>query len=288
MQKRKHELRTNPIALSVCRLPVRTELWKVQNAQPFFPPVECLFKTNSLERVHEYGIKLNESIVSLNENSATLSSGRTVAIHPKITMLLSPYKWMKGDFGNLGLPMFSDNAKQTHSKLQSHNTAGYVGAILSVALSQSGCQHFPSVFGVYTGTSAEHVLNISDDYEDLSERSWFSSNIGKTFDLRLEEHVGATIEYTRSARVPLELGEDAILDGVEELAPGDGSGAQLPDLTPVFKDEEQPADDESSSDVSTSYIFQIESLPSSFDGSICSDEEEDEPFAVIYSSYAGR
>jgi len=280
MQKRKSELRTNPLALAVCRLPVRTELWNVKNAQPFFPPVECLFKTNSLERVHEYGIKLNESIVSLTENTAVLSSGRTVSVHPKITMLLSPYKWMKGDFGNLGLPMFSDNARQTHAKLQSHNTAGYVGSILSVALSQSGCQHFPSVFGLYTGTSTEHTINISDDYEDLSERSWFSTNIGKTFDLRLDENVGATIEYTRSARLPLDLGEEAVLDGVEELAPGDGGDAHLPDLTPVFKEDAEPENDDSSSDVSTSYIFQIESLPSSFDGSVSLDEEEDdEPFA---------
>jgi hypothetical protein len=277
MQKRKSELRTNPLPLTVAKLPLRKDFLGVSKLQPFFPPLECLFKTGSLENVREYGIKLNESIVSINEE-AVLSSGRTVPFHAKITMLLSPYKWMKGEFGTLGLPMLSESANQTHLKLQSHNTAGYVGSILSVALSQSGCQHFPNVFGVFTGTSAEHTIDISDDYEDLSERPWFSSNLGKTFDLKLDEHVGNAIAYSRSARIPLELGEETVLDGVEVLAPGSGDGAELPKLTPIFKEDEEE-DSETSSEVSTSYIFQIDSMPSSYAESDCSEDEDDEPFA---------
>lgn len=259
---------------------MKSDLWCVTKVQPFFPPIECLFKTNSLERVQEYGIKLKDPLVSLKKDvMATLASGRVQEVHPKITMLLSPFKCMKGEFGTFGLPMLSDHARETQSKLQSHNTAGYVGSILSVALSESGCQHFPEVVGVFTGTALSHSIDISDDYEDLSERPWFSQNIGKTFDLRLDEHSGTHIEYTRSARVGLDLGEEIVLEGVQELDFVEAEG-EAADLTPVFKEEVVDDDDDSSSNVSLSYVFAIESMGSSFDGSVESDDDdEDEPFA---------
>jgi hypothetical protein len=278
-RKQTSELRTNPVGLSVVRTPPKGDLFQLTKMQPFFPPIECLFKTNSLERVHEYGIKLRDPISTIkNDNIGTLASGRVVTVHPKITMLLSPFKCMKGEFGTFGLPMLSEHARETQSKLQSHNTAGYVGSILSVALSESGCEHFPEVVGVFTGTAISHTIDISDDYEDLSERPWFSQNIGKTFELRLDEHTGTPIEYTRSARISLNLGEEAELGHVEELV-AIHADAEAAEMTPVFREEEVDDDTESTSDVSTSYIFQIESVSSSFEGSVCSDESEDEPFA---------
>lgn len=277
-RKQTSELRTSTVTLSVARAPAKVDLWNVTNLQPFFPPIECLFKTNSLERVQEYGIKLNDSIVQLKDDIATLASGRSIPVHPKITMLLSPFKCMKGELGTFGLPMLSDHARHTQSKLQSHNTAGYVGSILSVALSQSGCQHFPEVVGVFTGNAGTHTIDISDDYEELSERPWFSQNIGKTFELRLDEHTGTPIEYTRTARIPLEMGDETELDNVQELA-AVHMDAEPADMSPVFRDEEVEDDVESTSHVSTTYIFQIDSMSSSFDGSVCSDDSEEEPFA---------
>lgn len=276
-RKQTSELRTNPVALTVGRTPAKSDLWDVTKLQPFFPPIECLFKTNSLERVQDYGIKLNDGLVSVTEGVATLASGRTIEVHPKITMLLSPYKCMKGEFGTFGLPMLSEHARETQSKLQSHNTAAYVGSILSIALSQSGCQHFPEVLAVYTGSATKHTIDISDDYEELSDRPWFSQNIGKTFELRLDEHSGTPIEYTRSARLSLQLGEEAELGEVEELV-AIHADATPAEMTRVFRDEEPDDETESTSDVSTSYIFQIESVSSSFDGSV-GEGSEDEPFA---------
>ena len=278
--KRKGELRTNPISLTVGRVLQPSDLWSVTRLQSFFPPIECLFKTNSIDHVNEYGIKLNEPLASVTGSQATLANGKTVDVHPKITMLLSPYKWMKGEFSSIGLPMLNETARVIHSKLQNHNNAGYVGSILSLVLSQSGCQHFPTVYGVYTGTSKSHTINISDDYEDLSERSWFSQNIGKTFELKLDEHIGNTIEYTRSARTSLDFGEPVNLEDVQEVSGIDSSGAEIGELKQIFEEQDAEDDDERSSDVSTSYIFQIESVPSSCDEEVDEEEsEEDEPFA---------
>jgi hypothetical protein len=277
-RKQTSELRTNPIGLTVGRIPKKEDLFSVTKLQSFFPPIECLFKTNSLERVHEFGIKLKNQLVSIEDDLATLESGKTFAVHPKITMLFSPYKCIKGEFGTFGLPMLSGHARETQSKLQSHNTAAYVGSILSIALSQSGCEHFPEVVGVYTGNAQTHTIDISDDYEELSERPWFSQNIGKTFELRLDEHSGTPIEYTRSARISLQLGEQAELEDIEELEciQADGEAAEM---TRVFNDEQSSDETETTSHVSTSYIFQIESVSSSFEGSVDEEESEDEPFA---------
>jgi hypothetical protein len=277
-RKQTSELRTNPIGLTVGRISKKEDLFSVTKLQSFFPPIECLFKTNSLERVHEFGIKLRNQLVSIEDDMATLESGKTFAVHPKITMLFSPYKCIKGEFGTFGLPMLSEHARETQSKLQSHNTAAYVGSILSIALSQSGCEHFPEVVGVYTGNAQTHTIDISDDYEELSERPWFSQNIGKTFELRLDEHSGTPIEYTRSARISLQLGEQAELEDIEELEciQADGEAAEM---TRVFNDEQSSDETETTSHVSTSYIFQIESVSSSFEGSVDEEESEDEPFA---------
>jgi hypothetical protein len=282
MVKRKQpsgELRTNPIPLVVGKIPVKGDgLWDIKNIQPFFPPIECLFKTESLEGVRNYGIRLNDSIVSVSGDSVTLTSGKVVNVHRKVTMLLNPYKWMKGEFGAPGLPTVSNSATAIHSKMQSPHTAGYVGSILSIALSQSSCDHFPKVFGVYTGTSEKHTIDISDDYEELSERSWFSQNIGKTFALKLDEELNTTIQYTRTARLPLEFGETVELDGIETIDAIETPEIQPGEMKQFFKEDVEESDGDDSSSVSTSYIFQIASNASSYEEEDA-EEESDEPFA---------
>ena len=283
MLKRKQlsgDLRTTPISLVVGRLPMKNDnSWGIKNLQPFFPPIECLFKTESLDSVREYGIKLNEQIVNVFGDSAVLSSTRVVQIHRKVTMLLSPFKWMKGEFGDPSMPTISNYAKAIHSKMQSPHTAGYVGSILSVVLSQSGCDHFPKVFGVFTGTAEKHTIDISDDYEELSERSWFSQNIGKTFNLKLDEQQNNIIQYTRTARIPIELGETIELDGVEHIDAIQTTEVELGEMKPFLKNDEEECDDDDSSSVSTSYVFQIASNTSSYDEEDEIEEDTDEPFA---------
>jgi hypothetical protein len=269
------ELRCNSINLQIARIPPRSPiLCGVQKLQPFFPPIECLFKTETVERVSEFGIKFAESILSIRGITATTTSGE-VAIHPKITMLLNPYKWMKGI--NLELPSSSEEATEVHSKLQSPNNAAYVGSILSAVLSQSKCQHFPKVFGVYTGVSEEHKIDISDDYEELCERPWFSKNVGKTFDLKLVESEGAHIQYTRTARLPLTLGEEISLDDIEELKVSNSEHTIATEFQKIFE-EDGSEQSESESDVSTSYIFDIDS-ESEYSFEEDDEEEDDEPFA---------
>jgi hypothetical protein len=293
MMKRKSstqgELRTSPIVLSMAKVPkVSLENWGISRSQTYFPPLECLFKTDSIKSIHDYGIRFPDPISSvIDENQVRLLSGNTVRVHKKITMLLNRYKWMKGEYGMIGLPTSKVNADMIHTKLQSQHNAGYVGSILSVALSQSGCQHFPKVYGVFTGTSSSYKFDISDDYEELCERDWFSQNIGKTFNVSLSESVGHTIAYSRTGRTPIMLGEDIEMDDVEEL---EGIGQEcehtMPaEMIPVMTLEDVPMQDDNddSTSLSTSYVFNIESIDTDDieedDDTPMDEEEDDDAFA---------
>ena len=151
------DLRTSAVPLKLCRYPkLDTSTLGLQHSQPFFPPLEKLFKTETVSNLKDYGVRLSESVSSVVDASTIKTSkGNTVPIHRKTTMLLSPFKWMRGDYGVLGLPKPETIANDMQEKLQSAHTAGYVGALTSILLSETHCVHFPKVFGVYVGLASK-------------------------------------------------------------------------------------------------------------------------------------
>jgi hypothetical protein len=170
---------------------------------------------------------------------------------------------MRGEYGaTLGLPTSIEQATQAMHKIQNTNNAAYVGSIISSVLSQSGCVHFPKVYGVFTGTTSQHTIDISDDYGELSERPWFSQNIGKLFDIKLSDEVQDSSEFkhTRTARIAIQLGEKMDLGDVQDLETPQVEEVEMAGISRVFHDEEEVEDDESdSSSVSTSYVFAVKS-----------------------------
>lgn len=249
------------------------QFWEIQNIQPFFPAIEKLFKTESLESVHSYGIRfLNEAMTVTSPSTIRSVTGKEFEVHRKTTMLLSPYKWMKGSYGNgFGLPTTSESSKSVTEKLQSSDNAACVGAIISAALSNSGCQHFPTVYGIFTGMSDNHTIDISDDYGEICERGWFSQNIGKLFEIKLSDEIQSLTEFrhTRSARPCLELGESDTLGEIQNLDAPVVEDVEMGDMTRVFHEEVPGEDMSETSSVSTEHMFEIESCE-------CEDEEDDE------------
>ena len=285
------DLRTNSIGMSVAKYDMASlrsassTHWGIENIQPFFPPIEKLFKTELLENVRDYGIRFENGVSDIKSvDTIRTSENQVLSVHKKVTMLLSPYKWMQGDYGTLGLPTSEEVSSTITQKIQNPSNAAYVGSILSVALSQTGCHHFPKVFGVFSGVSKEHTIDISDDYGDLSDRSWFSTNIGKTFEIKLSDGVQESpdFKHTRSARISLQLGDDIQLDGVEELDAPIVPPTEAGEMNRVFREEVEVDDDDmsDSSSVSTSYIFQVKSCDCESDDDSDEDDDEDvEPFA---------
>ena len=292
MLKRKQtELKASSTQLSLHKwsLPaIRTSAlahWKIDSIQPFFPSLEVLFKTNDLEHVGDYGIRFDEEVASvMSPDSIRTSKFDKKFVHCKTTMILSPFKWMQGEYGStIGLPSSSGQSSEVSSKIQSHHNAAYVGSLISSVLSQSKCQHFPKVYGIFSGLSKSHTINISDDYEDLSERSWFSANIGKTFDLKLADGVRDAVEFqhTRTSRPHLSLGESITLDGVEDLDSEHVDDTEVADIQQLLEGSEDDDDESDSSSVSTSYIFKVTSCDceDEDEGSIEEDSGSEEPFA---------
>jgi len=255
-------------------------LWNTTSIQPFFPPIEKLFKTSLLENFSEYGIKFSSEITNIvSEDTISILGGKNIQIHKKISMILNPFKLMEGSYGtNLSLPSSFEQSTSAHNKIQNYNNAAYIGSLISVALSVSGSHHFPETYGIFTGLRKSHTIDISDDYEDLCDRSWFSQNMGNTFTLKLNDNIENSSEfnYTRSMRPSIQLGESIIMDFNE--VEGIQSNSEIANMSPLFNDTIKDDNESDSSSVSTSYIFEIRSC----DSSIVSDEEEDddgEPFA---------
>lgn len=280
------DLRTNPIPLSLHKythLPVlRDEAyknWGLSSIQPFFPAIEVLFKTNELAFVNEYGIKMKEEVSSiLTDHVKCNGSSNLREVFLKKRMILSPYKTIQGEYGTYGLPINSDQSAEMISHLQTYNNAAYVGAIASTILSESGCLHFPKIYGVFGGIADKHMIDISDDYEELVEKSWFTQNIGKTFEISLNNSTSIPTEFshTRSARATLQLGEEITLDGVEELEAKEDM-SEMAELKQIHTCKMSEETDDSSS-ISTGYIFAINSCECDED-SVDDDDDEDEPFA---------
>ena len=263
-------------------------LWNTTFIQPFFPPIEKLFKTSLLENFSEYGLKFSSEIINIvSENTISTIGGKNIDVHKKISMILNPFKLMEGSYGtNLSLPSSIEQSTSAHNKIQNYNNAAYIGSLISASLAASESHHFPEIYGVFTGLRKSHTIDISDDYEDLCDRSWFSNNMGNTFTLKLNENIESADEFkhTRSMRPSIQLGESISMDFNE--VEGIQSNSEIANMTPLFNDTLKDDSESDSSSVSTSYIFAIKSCDSSINSH---DEEEfeydedeengDEPFA---------
>lgn len=260
------------------------EHWNVEHAQPFFPSLETMFKVENIENVRDHGLKLDDPIQTINsKDSVTTVSGRTCNIHIKQSMIVTAIKWMRGDYGtSFGLPSTKENTQSAYDKVQLSHNAAYVGSLFSALFSLSKCIHFPEVYGLYTGVAKKHTIDISDDYEDLSEKSWFSHNVGSYFELKLADSVeNQAFQHTRRARLEVRMDEDTTLGEVHEME-GIASNTEIvPDMDPVFHSSDDIEDDDSSdcSTVSTSYMFEIESCKCSTDDEDSECTEDYEPFA---------
>ena len=232
----------NSFPLAVCRYKMDKlkkdieKEWDIKDAQPFFPTIEYLFKTENLSSYKDFGLELQNRMTKLNPE-----------YYRKTSMIHGIFKTMQG--------------KTTSHKLENCHNAVFVGAFISALLSQTKCQHFADVYGIFTGIATSLTVNISDDYEDIFDCSWFSANKGKTFNLKLTTEM-------QEDKPAIQLGDITELEGVEEL-----------DAPAV---DAEPGDLQSMSEESTSIseVFDIHSESCSV-ASNCESELEDFAWATF-------
>lgn len=275
------DLRTTATPLRLHKhSPLDGTLWDLKNIQPFFPSLEPLFKTNTVSTPSDYGVRLSDQTQKVLDETHVLVKGNPIEVHRKTTMILSPFKWMRGDYGTIGLPKPEDIANDMQETLQSPHTAGYVGALASIVLSESECLHFPKVHGVYVGLSGKHTIDISDDYEELSERRWFNENLGKTFELKLRTP-DATVEFkhTRTHRVGVQLGEDVLMEGIEDIEADHVSMQSSHSVSNSYATSDSSYDDEEDSEEEDEFDIRSCDCSDTSDDDGLDDEDEEEPFA---------
>jgi hypothetical protein len=254
-------------------------LWGLRRIQPYFPSIQKLFKLDEIRNPYSYGIRSRYAVQTIVDADTLFVGGKEQKVHLKKTMIFAAYNVMRGDYAGTGLPHKEDEATK---RLQSPYNAAYVGSLASIALSESGCQHFPKVFGVFSGIAASHVLDISDDYEDLCDRAWFSQNIGHFFELRLKKPSSGLVEL-EDMDGPVDL-------GIQDLQP---VGQLLPPPPPQDSDNNETSEDDDENDAddehssyesgnSTDYVFDVRSC--STDDSMDEENgfeepEDDEAFA---------
>jgi|LauGreDrversion4_2_1035121.scaffolds.fasta_scaffold15751_6 hypothetical protein len=283
MPKPISELRTTTVPLEMHKVSniqsikeASEKLWNLKRIQPFFPSLEQLFKIENLRTPYHYGIRTKNMIQTIAGVSSVYTNGSEMPIHRKTTMILPSYRTMRGDFGTSGLPCDKENATEEYERIHSPHNAAYVGALANIVLSESGCVHFPEVFGTFTGIATKHSIDISDDYEDLADRPWFVQNLGHFFDLKLRT-------VTTERKEAIELGELIELDA-EELEPIHAE--TNPNLPPIEESSDdltiEEDDSEDDSSISTGYVFAVRTCSS--DGDIHEDgigfeEDDEETFA---------
>lgn len=287
-KKQTTELRTIPVNLSLHKYSLndlRKEAeqdWGIRNIQPFFPSLEKLFKTEDLTSPLEYGIQFSDEIQSILSKHTIRTKTGTKSIHSKVSMILSPFKLIQEEYGRIGLPSTKDQSQNIYQKFQNPNNAVYVGSLFSAILGESGCPNFPRVYGIFSGTAEKHTIDISDDYEELSERGWFSQNIGKTFDLRVSDKVSNSNEFrhTRTGKLELDVADDITLEGVEELDVQHVE-AEAGQLQKMFQEQKSEEEMTESSSVSTGYLFEVHSCDcdDDMDEEELVEDEQSEPFA---------
>lgn len=268
MPKPTPDLRTSVVPLEVHKISnIQTikdgaeKWWNIRRVQALFPSMEQLFKLETIKTPYLYGLKTRNQIQTVSGPTTAYINGMEVEVHRKTTMILPAYRCMRGDFGTSGLPCEKEMAEEEHHRIHSPHNAAYVGALANIILSESGCIHFPEVYGTFTGIASKHSIDISDDYEDLADRPWFLQNLGHFFDLKLR-----SIE-AEEEKPKIELGENIEIEA-EELTPIGGPTSNVP--APLDEDssdisEDDIEDDSDLASTSTGYIFGVKTCSSDGD-----------------------
>jgi hypothetical protein len=280
-QKHVPDLRTSNVPIEVQKLTNIQGLqeqaqthWGLRRIQPFFPCIQKLFKMEAVRTPYTFGIKSRYGIQTISGPDKVFSGGVEQTVHLKKSMLFSSYNVMRGDYAGTGLPQ-SEDVK--NGRIQSPHNSAYVGSLATILLSETGCQHFPKVYGVFSGVAEKHSVDISYDYEDLCDRSWFSQNIGHFFELKIKTPDKVSVELEDIKDGDVDLG----IQHLTPLPPPDYnvSSASSESSSASDSDYDDGGGGDGDSGCSTDYCFEIRSCGASSSSSSSDDEggEFDEP-----------
>ena len=119
-------------------------------------------------------------LVENKDSSEEDSSGVRRPAFLKVTHLLDPIRWMKGEYSipqNAGLPGHSKTWASASTKLQDQSNQAYVESIASYALGRirdAGLSpHFNQFYGAFCATADIYRYNLTEDFQSFRNTRWF-------------------------------------------------------------------------------------------------------------------
>ena len=165
------------------------------NLQTYFPTLSKLFRItkhqssqfwlDSKYRITTLDISGTSGICSIGLSHNVDLSGESEVSHEttaflKVTHLLDPIRWMKGEYSlprQTGLPWHSKTWSAAWTKLQDPYNQAYTEAIASYALSKlrdAGVSpHFNEFYGAFCARAELYRYNLTEEFKSFRNSRWF-------------------------------------------------------------------------------------------------------------------
>lgn len=166
-----------------------------QGLQTYFPTLGKLFRITkhqskqiwldskyrivSLDISGNFG-KCDVKLVENKDSSEDDISGVQRPAFLKVTHLLDPIRWMKGEYSipqQAGLPWHSKTWSSAWTKLQDQSNQAYVETIAAYALGKirdAGISpHFNEFYGAFCATADKYHYNLTEEFQSFRNTRWF-------------------------------------------------------------------------------------------------------------------
>ena len=191
-------------------------LTTIQNEQPihrlFFDGVAIDFESIQLNSKYQM-IDLN-TVVSID---SSVNLNKLVFI--KYSPLLDPVRYMIGKY-NVGDEQIRTLPKNGYgfSKLSTiHNASyadGFFSFLASHLLQTHGLTHAIDYYGSYLAVQKQFKMDITDDYDYLTDSDFFNQNLGKTFRITKQSASEFSSDNSRRNKDKLTISDEVVMEDI--------------------------------------------------------------------------
>ena len=269
-----------------------------QGLQTYFPTLGKLFRItkhqskqiwlDSKYRIVALDIsgtfgRCDVDLVENKDASGVESPGIRRPAFLKVTHLLDPIRWMKGEYSipqNAGLPWHSKTWSSAWTKLQDQSNQAYVETIAAYALGKlrdaGVTPHFNEFYGAFCANADRYHYNLTEEFQSFRHTRWFWHGQNRGL---YKLHV--TDSKDKSKEVPSSILDDILREPSELQSVSDSYQEEEVEAESIH-DEEASLHSDKMSDLS----FTDAAAEEENDEEDEEDEDEDEEESFIEDKYS--
>jgi len=269
-----------------------------QGLQTYFPTLGKLFRItkhqskqiwlDSKYRIVALDIsgtfgRCDVDLVENKDASGVESPGIRRPAFLKVTHLLDPIRWMKGEYSipqNAGLPWHSKTWSSAWTKLQDQSNQAYVETIAAYALGKlrdaGVTPHFNEFYGAFCANADKYHYNLTEEFQSFRHTRWFWHGQNRGL---YKLHV--TDSKDKSKEVPSSILDDILREPSELQSVSDSYQEEEVEAESIH-DEEASLHSDKMSDLS----FTDAAAEEENDEEEDEDEDEDEEESFIEDKYS--